>query len=476
MSTLSLKVKNFINQDIFFLIFISIIISILIILGNDYFPLVYAIGFLLAVAVVRLILKNPKFGLYLLIFNLPINLYIPFFNFGGDKFSISVNEVLLFLLLISLLLKKIYSGNLTFPNSRLNRPIFLLIGFNAISLLLAISDLTQIQYLRCWLYFFLWVEYFLVYFLILDLVHTDKEIKFIISLLLVSGAITVFSAIYQQIIGSELKSIGVVTETGKTYYRLATPFGFYSNHFGAYLLIILSILFHYYFSNKRKLIYFLLIIPTFYTLFYTFSRSSFLGLISLVIVLFITRREQRKKIVIISLTFLLVSLMIFTPVFLRWSKKAGVMKSGRLIVEHNIRERFSQWEASLSEFIKHPLIGKGFYTYRFRQINYSSHFGFVKYIDHPDNVIVKLLIESGIFGFITFIILIFKIYSSVHNFLRSKTSNDLRLISYIVLTSLTCFLITSMFETMFTAGRVTGPLFVLIGLVVVRARIESFKI
>jgi len=33
-----------------------------------------------------------------------------------------------------------------------------------------------------------------------------------------------------------------------------------------------------------------------------------------------------------------------------------------------------------------------------------------------------------------------------------------------------------MFETMFTAGRVTGPLFVLIGLVVVRARIESFKI
>jgi O-antigen ligase len=332
--------------------------------------------------------------------------------------------------------------------------------------------------MKCWLYFLLWAEYFLIYFLILDLIKTEQEIQTIFALLIIAGIISVLSAIYQQFVGSELHAIGAITETGKTYYRLATPFGFYSNHFGAYLLIILSLLLQLYFASTkgRRFGYLLLILPTLYALFYTFSRGSFLGLIALVIVLLIFNKEQRKKIVFFSIILTILSLIIFSPVFLRWSKKANIKKSGRIVIEYNIRERLSQWEASWDQFSKHPIIGKGFETYRYRAINYQSNFGFVKYIDHPDNAYAKMLIESGILGLLFFGMFVFQVFSFGQKLLKQEIPDQLKLIIYITLTSLPCFLVTSLTDSMFTVGRVLGPIVVLVGIMFARARIESIKI
>lgn len=478
MSVPAVRIKKFFNQDFVSLFVISILVSILMIIENSYFSVIYVIGIALGIGLFVMVLKYPKLGLYLLVFNLPLNLYVPLFGFGGDRFSVSVNEILMLVLLVTLIAKKLFSGRLSFPNSHLNRPILLLIAVNAISLFLAISDLSSAAYMKCWLYFLLWAEHFLIYFLILDLVETEQEIKIIFNLLIIAGIVSVVSAIYQQFTGSELQAIGVVTETGKTYYRLATPFGFYSNHFGAYLLIILSMLFHLYFSSKkgRKCGALLLILPTLYSLFYTFSRGSFLGLIALIIVLFITRREQRKKIVFISITLTFLSLLIFAPVFLRWSKKANFKKSGRLAIEYNIKERLSQWEAAWDQFLKHPVVGKGFETYRYRPVNYQSNFGFVKYIDHPDSAYAKMLIESGLLGMLFFGMLIYQVFSFGRKLSKKEIPDQVKLIATITMTSMVCFLVTSLTDSMLTVGRVFGPIIVLVGLMFARARIESIEI
>jgi len=472
-----LKIKNQIDQDIIAFGIISLLVLTLVIVHHNYFSLLYPIGFSLGIGLFMLILKYPKFGLYLLIFNLPLNLYIPLFGLGDDRFSVSINEILMFFLLTALIVKKLFSGKLSVPNSQLNRPILLLIAVNAFSLLLAIFDLSRADYLKCWLYFLLWAENFLIYFLVLDLVKTKKEIKTIVSLLIVAGVICVFSAIYQQWAGTELQSIGVVTEMGKTYYRLSTPFGFYSNHFGSYLLLILSILFHLYLISKKRqrLGYLLLIIPTFYTLFFTFSRGSFLGLITLIVVLLILKKEHRKRILILSFIFTILSLIIFTPVFLRWSKKADIRKSGRLVFEYNIRERLSQWEASWNQFLKHPVIGNGFETYRYRLVNYQSNFGMVKYIDHPDSAYAKMLIESGIIGILFFVMFVHHVFSFGRKLLKREIPDQLRLIIYFTITAFSCFLVTSLTDSMFTVGRVLGPLIALIGIMFARARIESIE-
>ena len=474
MSTLAWRIKSSFTSDAKYLSFISLFVLTVVVLYHFGISLILSLVFIFVITVFLITLRYPKFGLYLLIFNLPLNKYIPLFGVGRDSFSVSVNEVLLLILLSAIVLKKLFTGKITFPDSKLNRPIFLLLLFNVFGLLRAFADLSQSDYIKCWLYFFLWAEYFLIYFLILDLVSSKKEVKIILYLMILSGLLTVVSAFYQQIAGTTLRSIGSISETGKTQYRLISAFGFYSNDFGAYLLVVLSILLNLYFyviKQKRRLVL-ILILPTLYTLFFTFSRGGILGLIALIIFLLILRKEHRKKIVIYSLFIVIISSFILTPVFVRWANTSYVKKGGQIILKKNISERLAQWEASLDQFAKHPLIGKGFHTYHYRELDYQSHFGIFKYIGHAHNVYLRLLIESGIFGLAAFIAMIYIIYSNAFSMLKYKISKEFELMIYIVLSSFSAFLVVAMTESILTVGRVTGPVFALIGLMVVMSRIE----
>ncbi len=474
MSVSAWRIKNFFTSDVKYLGFISLFVLTIVVLYNNGVSFVVSLGPVLLIAIFLLILRLPKLGLYLIIFNLPLNKYIPIFGMESDSFSVSVNEVLMLLLLIALTFKKLFSGKISIPESRLNRPIFLLILFNTISLLAAYTDLSHSNYVKCWLYFFLWAEYFLIYFLILDLVNSKKEVKFILFLMIISGLLTVCSALYQQIEGSALRSIGTISESGKTQYRLISAFGFYSNDFGGYLLILISMLINLYFyvvKNKKALIL-LLLLPTLYTLFFTFSRSGILGLFVLIIFLMIFRKDQRKTILVYSLLGLIISLFILTPVFVRWANTSYVKKGGQIILKQNISERLAQWEASLDQFTKNPLFGNGFHTYHYRELNYQSHFGILRYIGHAHNVYIRLLIESGILGLAAFIAIIYYIYSYAFKFLKQRISKELELIIFICISSFSAYLIVAMTESILTVGRVTGPIFTLIALMVVMSRIE----
>ncbi|MBN2090301.1 O-antigen ligase family protein [candidate division KSB1 bacterium] len=478
MSTLSLRIKNYLDLDKLSLISISLIVTTLVIVHNSSFSIVYPLGVCLAMAVFVIILKYPKLGLYLLIFNLPLNRYIPLFGLGEESFSISVNEVLMLFLMVSLGLNKLYRGSLTFPYSKLIRPIFLLLLFNAISLAKAFGELPFAEYAKCWLFFFLWAEYFLIIFLILDLIRSDKEIKLIVYLLIFSAMITVVSAIYQQLTGAITIARALITESGKAYYRTASTFGFFSNDYGAYLLVILSILLNLYLSGNKNLkrISLICMLPAFYAFFYTFSRGGLVALVVMLIFLLIIRKNHRKRLLIMSLAFGIIVAVIFAPVFLRWSQQTYLVKGGQFYFKKNISERFAQWDASLDQIRQHPLLGKGFHTYHFRELNYQSEYGMVDYIQHAHNIFLRLLIESGILGLIPFIVLIVIIYKHTFKILKKPVSEELRLLAYITLMALTGFLVGSMMESLFTVGRVTGPMFVLIGLLLVKSRMESINI
>jgi O-antigen ligase len=327
------------------------------------------------------------------------------------------------------------------------------------------------------MYFFLWAEYFLIFFITFELIKNNREIKFVLTLLIISALITVISSIYQQHTGAALRSTGVVTNSGETYYRLISIFGFYSNDYGAYLILILSILVNILLSGSKKVKIgsLLLIAPIFYTLLYTFSRGSFLGLIALVINLFFIRKKHRKQILLILAIGILISVIIFAPVLLRWSQNTFALKAGQIVLHNNIKERLAQWETSLIEFTKNPILGNGFHTYHYRAVNYHSTFGYIKYITHAHNVYIRLLIESGILGFLSFILFIMIMYKHMFYYLRHTNSEDLKLVIYITFCSLSCFLVSSLTESLFTVGRVTGPLFVLFALMFRKTKLEHPK-
>ncbi len=478
MTTLALKIKNHLDLDRLSLLAIGVIVSLMVVSHNSFLSITYLLALLLAAAAFIIILKYPRVGLYLLIFNLPLNRYIPLFGVGGESFSISVNEILMFFLIVSLAIRKLYQGRLTVPNSKLNRPIFLLVAFTAISLGKAFGELPFADYAKCWLFFFLWAEYFLIIFLILELIHSDKEIKLILGLLILAAMITVVSAIYQQLTGAITIARALITESGKAYYRTASTFGFFSNDYGAYLLVILSILLNLYLSGNRKLkrLSLLCLLPTFYAFFYTFSRGGLVALVVMLIFLMLIRKNQRQRLLMMSLAFAIIAAVIFTPVFLRWSQQTYLVKGGQFYFKKNISERLAQWEASLDQIKQHSLLGKGFHTYHFRELNYRSEYGNVDYIQHAHNIYLRLLIESGVLGFIPFVILIVMIYKHAYKVLKQPASDELRWLAYTTLTALTGFLVGSMMESLFTVGRVTGPMFVLIGLLLVKSRMEGIEI
>jgi O-antigen ligase len=217
-------------------------------------------------------------------------------------------------------------------------------------------------------------------------------------------------------------------------------------------------------------------LPAFYAFFYTFSRGGLIAFVALIIFLFIVRKGQRKRILLTSLLLGSIALIIFTPVFLRWSKQTYLMKGGQVYFKKNINDRFAQWEASIDQITENPILGKGFHTYHFREVDYPSKFGLVEYIQHAHNIYLRLLIESGILGFIPFVVLIIIIYKHAFKILKKPVSEELRLLAYITLSALTCFLVGSLMESLFTVGRVTGPIFVLIGLLIVKSRMEAFNI
>ncbi len=474
LNTFIISFKN----DYISLFFLTFVFFTLILFHSFNIPVYSPLLLLIGLAVVLFIFKFPKYGLYLLIVNLPLNQYIPLFGFSGDKFSISVNEIILFFLFISMVFKKLSTGKLTIPNSKLNRPILFLLAINVASLLIAMTDLSFTDYLKCWLYFLLWAEYFLIFFLIMDLVKSEKEIKIILLLMIFSAAITIFSAIQQQILGNPLHSIGIVTGSGQTYYRLVPEFGFFSNHYGAYLLVILSILTNIYFfiQKKYKFLTFLLIIPTFYTLFYTFSRGTFISLVALVSFLFFIKKEQRKKLIVITILFSILSMIIFTPVFLRWSERTLVVKGGQLILKKNISERLAQWEASIVQISKNPILGGGYYTYYYRNVHYQAYYGYVKYIEHAHNTYLRILIESGLLGFFALLFMIFVMYYYPYKLLKHNSSRELRLLTHITLTAFISFLFASMTDSLINVGSVFGPLLVLFGLTFKKAKLENIAV
>jgi O-antigen ligase len=448
---------------------IVVIIFTLLFWISDLFIVLAPIGVLVVMVLFLIFIKQPKIGLYLLIFNLPLNYHSSFLGFGGESFSISTNEILILFLIFAVTIRKLLSGDLTFPNTRLNRPIAYLIVFNVVGLLIALVDIATVNYIKCWMYFYLWFEYVFVFFLVVELIKTDQEIKIILNILIVSAMITVISALYQKISGDALNSIGVVSEVGKTYYRLVSSFGFYSNHYGAYLLIVLSIMFNRLFNSVKKssaLIIFIML--TLYTLIFTFSRGAFLGLIMLVILLIRYYKLERKWIIFSIVMFLIFASFLFAPVFMRWENKSIINTGSQLYLEYNIRIRLASWLAALNQFLERPLFGGGFNTFAFRDVNFTSRFGFIDKLKEIDNQYLKILVESGLAGLVAFFCLIKTVYRNGLKCFNSAVEPFTKEIILTTIMAFSCFLVNGLFESTFFVGKVMGILWVLLGLLFIK--------
>ena len=266
------------------------------------------------------------------------------------------------------------------------------------------------------------ILFYLVFYLILfSLDINEKFLKKIVFTIVISGLFFSIAGIMQHY---SLISLGLKFILGSSVVR-ASGFVGDPNEFGVLLISIIPFAFFSYFEEKnlnKKLICSLTFFTILIASLFTFSRSVLLALLLILVVMLFKKRKTKESMIIIAV---IAVIFLFTyPELIKrfdyYSINNGIEIRQRLI--HN----------SIEVFKNNPFLGSGlgtiqFFTYR----NTVTH-----------NLYIQLLAESGIMGFIFFIlILIFackNLYSTRKNYL-SKTIM-LALLSYLIVNLFMSFL------------------------------------
>jgi O-antigen ligase len=246
-----------------------------------------------------------------------------------------------------------------------------------------------------------YIEYFIVFFMIVNHVKNIDQIKRFVFCLFLTCFIVSIIGIFQ-IPGGGRVSAPFEGEIGEP------------NTFGGYLLFIGAVaagLFMRVEDKRYKHTLAILIICIIPPFLFTQSRSSYLALIPVVFVFGILTRRK-----IIFLGLIITSLLV-SPLFLPTVVKQRIMftfeqpeESGQITIgdihlDTSTSARVTSWKSALQAWLEHPVLGYGVTGYRFIDAQYP-----------------RVLVETGILGLMAFFYLIFTIFRlALHNVKEIKT-------------------------------------------------------
>jgi O-antigen ligase len=247
-------------------------------------------------------------------------------------------------------------------------------------------------------------EYYIVYFMAVNYLKEKKQMERLVWTMLIVCMIVCAIAIYQIPSGIRV-SAPFEGEEGEP------------NTLGGYLVLILSLVLGLLFSNygttKQKIFFGVLIFFILPTLAATQSRSSWLALAPMLLVLI--SFSKRKLAAIIALICLVIVTAFLLPSTVKEralftvSQKAeeGQLKVGGVRIDTSTSARLISWKNVLTkDFIQQPLLGYGVTGYTFVDAQYP-----------------RVLAETGLLGLFFFIVLLVAIYRNARD-ARRLHEND----------------------------------------------------
>jgi len=339
-----------------------------------------------------------------------------------------------------------------FFKTPLNRPMGLYIAICLLATLLGAMmgrvDLTS------GIFFVLkYFEYFIVYFMVVNHMSEKDQIeRFLTIMLCVSFIICIIAIV--QIPGGERVSAPFEGREGEP------------NTLGGYLLLMFSITLgllvtpH---STRYKNILIGLGVLMVVSILATLSRSTWLamGPMFLALIFF----SKRKMIIIVPLAIFLIA----SPFVLPESVKEralhtvtqpphrGQIEIGKVRLDTSTSERLNSWRYVLGEdFIKHPFLGFGVTGYRFLDAQYP-----------------RILIETGIFGFVAFWFLIYSIYKNAFTIYREVSDPFFSGITLGYIAGFVGLLVHAIGTNTFIIVRIMEPFWFLTAIVIMMPVIKS---
>ena len=301
------------------------------------------------------------------------------------------------------------------------------------------------------LYVIKYIEYFIVYFMVVNHVQDADQIKrFVFCLFLTCFIISIF---------------GILQIPGEG--RVSAPFegeGGEPNTLGGYLVFMGAIaggLFVKTENLKLKSLLPVLILSIILPLLFTKSRSSYIALIPACFTLGLLLRKR------IIITGLMAAVLLLSPIFLPSTVKDrilftftqeesfGQVQIGGLRLDTSTSARILSLSNLLKDYPKHPVLGYGITGYQFIDAQYP-----------------KVLIETGVLGLIAFLYLLYSIFKMAIKHLKEVKTPYFKGLAVGFLAGYIGLLFHALGANTFIIVRIMEPFWFFAGIIAVLPAIE----
>lgn len=353
------------------------------------------------------IFKNPAYGTYLLIPLLPLETVR--YRLHGYVLGAQFVDVLLLGIIIGLKRK----GQPVFPQTPLNRLLFIFIAFTYVSMVRGslfldtsfpiwfgdrrVSDWKNVV-----------VDLSLMFFVSASAIRTVKQMKYLLAAMCV-GMLLLVKNFHSEMGDRDFSSFS---------YNLrdaGAMGGAGVNGLAAFAAQVTIFLVALYFFEKRpiiKIAFLAPIIGAIYCVLFALSRGAYAALLIGLIFLGIVR----SRLLLLAVAIFLVTWQSVVPTAVR--ERIFMTKDANGEIDHSAEARLDLWEEAIQAFESNPIFGEGFNTYAYR-----SHVG--GYGD-SHNLYVKALVETGVIGLLLLVAIFGKLLQMGYRLYRSATDPFLK--------------------------------------------------
>jgi len=390
-----------------------------------------------------LLLSIWKFELFLLfvIFIYPLIPQYIGFDFRG-LIVINPHRALIAGLFLAWILRKAFTGEKIFHKTPLNLAIIFFLSTRLISVIFSIDFLISLFRFISEL-----VTFFMFYFLVIDTIHTNKQIKKVINILVYSGILVSILGIIEFLSKTNifayfdparesniLTASKILSRTG--FLRIEGGFG-HPIVFGMYLVLLIPLVLNQLQIDNfpKKILWILTLLLMSLSVLFTFSRSAWIGLF--IVLVFFSLRYIKKSIPVMAVILILVIvIMVFNPL----SVRTNISKLNKIFQESVNIEDSSEIALSTS--------------HRLYQLKYAfpialkkpfTGFGIAKSkeatdLNSIDNFYLNLMIESGVVSLVAVLFLYFFILIKLRKVIRTSRDHKFRDMAFSFFVSILSFI------------------------------------
>lgn len=406
---------------------------------GHYIPFIAYLGFFVAMLVS--LFKNPLFGFY---YMLP---FLPYRTMRDHFLDYPLGGNVLTILVICVVVGALVRGK-RLPQSKLYLTWLIFGVYTYLSLWVGVA--MSNAPLPIWIdaiNFATWKDYMLIplIFMAGGLVVEDRKAMRTVILITIFSVLMIDRSFLLEAMTRSWSSFSEDKRSGG-------PLGYGSNQTAAFFATFAMFfwgLAQFVKRKKARLLLYGLVGITIFADMYTFSRASYVAIVASI---FVLGALKDRKLLVIGAIFLF-TWQALVPAAVTQRVNMTQDQNGNL--EASAQERVNLWQDAENSFVHSPIFGIGFAAFQF-----GEH---VDGLKDTHNWFVKVLVETGLIGFVIALALLYQIFTLGYRLFRKARDPLHRGVGLGLFVGMFCLAITNFFGDRWTYIEITGLVWALIG-------------